>query len=186
GNGGIGHAAPLTADTGTFWFFSSSNVEVVLKVLDGRGVNDHQWVFYGALSSVEYTLTVTDTQTGAVKRYVNPAGTLASVADTSAFPSRGALAGAAVAARTGKSWRDRVTSNDVSPAPCEATSSRLCLQGGRFAVEAEWQDFSGHHGVGTGVALTGDTGYFWFFGPSNVEVVLKVLDGRPVNQKFWV
>jgi hypothetical protein len=34
---------------------------------------------------VEYTLTVTDTATGAVKIYHNPAGRLASVADTSAF-----------------------------------------------------------------------------------------------------
>ncbi|HET9766959.1 MAG TPA: ELWxxDGT repeat protein [Thermoanaerobaculia bacterium] len=186
GRSGSGHAVPLGTDTGYFWFFDSANVELTVKVLDGRGVNGHHWVFYGALSSVEYTLTVTDTQTGVVKRYVNPAGALASVADTSAFPSSGGLSGAVVAARTSTSWRDRVTSKAVSPTPCVATSSRLCLQSGRFAVEAVWQDFAGNHGVGTGVALTGDTGYFWFFGASNVEVVLKVLDGRPVNERFWV
>jgi len=54
-------------------------------VLDGRPLNDKFWVFYGALSSVEYTLTVTDTQTGVVKTYTNPSGRLASVADTGAF-----------------------------------------------------------------------------------------------------
>ena len=43
------------------------------------------WVFYGALSNVQYTITVTDTQTGTVKTYDNASGTLASVADTSAF-----------------------------------------------------------------------------------------------------
>ncbi len=43
------------------------------------------WVFYGALSNVEYTLTVTDTQTGAVKTYKNLSGQFASVADTEAF-----------------------------------------------------------------------------------------------------
>jgi len=43
------------------------------------------WVFYGALSSVRYTLTVTDTLTGSVRTYQNPAGQLASVADTAAF-----------------------------------------------------------------------------------------------------
>jgi hypothetical protein len=43
------------------------------------------WVFYGALSNVEYTLKVTDTQTGAVKEYRNPSGRFASVADTNAF-----------------------------------------------------------------------------------------------------
>ena len=39
----------------------------------------------GALSNIEYTLTVTDTQTGVEKTYTNPLGRLASVADTGAF-----------------------------------------------------------------------------------------------------
>ena len=56
-----------------------------MKVLDGRGVNGKFWLFYGALSSVGYTLTITDTQTGATRTYTNPSGRLASVADTSAF-----------------------------------------------------------------------------------------------------
>ncbi|HEY6065093.1 MAG TPA: hypothetical protein VIY96_02995 [Thermoanaerobaculia bacterium] len=78
-------AVPLTGDTGYFWFFSANNVELVVKVVDGRAFNGFYWVFYGALSNVAYTVTVTDTQTGAVKTYSNPAGTLASVADTAAF-----------------------------------------------------------------------------------------------------
>jgi len=85
GTSGTGQAVPLTTDTGYFWFFSSNNVELVIKVVDGRPVNNHFWVFYGALSDIEYTITVTDTATGAVKTYVNKSGTLASVADTSAF-----------------------------------------------------------------------------------------------------
>ncbi len=56
-----------------------------MKVLDGRGVNGKFWVLYGALSNVQYTITITDTQTGAVKRYDNASGDLASVADMSAF-----------------------------------------------------------------------------------------------------
>jgi hypothetical protein len=48
-------------------------------------VNGHYWVFYGALSNVEYTLTVTDTMTGKVKTYKNPLGRFASAADTAAF-----------------------------------------------------------------------------------------------------
>jgi hypothetical protein len=82
---GSGTAAPLSSDTGYFWFFSSGNVELVVKVLDGRVLNNKFWVFYGALSDVEYNLTVTDTATGAVRVYANPEGRLASVADTSAF-----------------------------------------------------------------------------------------------------
>ncbi len=82
---GLGTGPPITTNTGAFWFFSSDNLELVVKVLDGRSINGKWWVFYGALSNVEYTITVTDTQTGAVKMYFNPQGQLASVADTGAF-----------------------------------------------------------------------------------------------------
>jgi len=189
GNTGVGHAMPLTADTGYFWFFTPSNVETVVKVLDARALNQAFWVFYGALSSVEYTMTVTDTQTGLTRRYFNPPGNLASVGDTHGFGPLGefdrrlAVAPAAplprVAART-----------DATPATtatvCTPGAQRLCLNGGRFAVEAAWKDFSGHTGTGTAVPLTGDTGYFWFFSPTNVEVMTKVLDGRGLNGKFWL
>src|SRR5262249_54512646 len=85
GPSGAGNAVALTGDTGYMWFFSSGNVELVLKVVDGRPVNGKFWVFYGALSDVEYTITITDTLTGAVKTYTNVSGHLASVADTLAF-----------------------------------------------------------------------------------------------------
>ena len=76
----------MTSDTGYFWFFQSSNVELVVKVLDARGLNGKFWVFYGALSNVEYTITVTDLETQQFRTYVNPQDTMASVGDTSAFP----------------------------------------------------------------------------------------------------
>jgi photosystem II stability/assembly factor-like uncharacterized protein len=85
GTSGVGTAIPITDDTGTFWFFTPSNLELMIKVLDARVINARFWVFYGALSDVAYTVTVTDTATGAVKRYENPSGHLASVADTDAF-----------------------------------------------------------------------------------------------------
>ncbi len=87
GTSGVGTGVTLTGDTGYFWFFSSNNVELVLKVVDGRAFNNFFWVFFGALSDVEYTITVTDLVTGAVKTYTNVQGTLASVADTAAFAS---------------------------------------------------------------------------------------------------
>ncbi len=86
---GPGFAVPLTKDTGFFWFFKETNVEIILKVLDGRGLNGHYWVFYGALSNVEYTIEVLDTVTGAGKTYANPLGSFASVGDTSALPGGG-------------------------------------------------------------------------------------------------
>lgn len=85
GTTGVGHAGVLSSDTGTFWFFNQSNVELILKVLDGRTVNSHFWVFYGALSDVEYTITLRDSVTGAVKTYYNAPQHLGSLADTNAF-----------------------------------------------------------------------------------------------------
>jgi hypothetical protein len=85
GHTGQGQAVPLSGDTGYFWFFNSSNVEVVAKALDGTALNGKFWFFYGALSNVEYKITVTDTVTGKVKTYANPAGRFASVGDTAAF-----------------------------------------------------------------------------------------------------
>ena len=189
GNAGRGHARPLTADTGYFWFFNEANVEVILKVLDGRGVNEHHWAFYGALSNVEYTLTVTDTATGASRRYINPPGRFGSVGDTEAFGPRGARAGEASvgpAAEASSTLVLRETRQVEKAGPCVAGPRRLCLNGGRFAVEARWRDFAGNTGEGTAVALTADTGWFWFFDDDNVEAVVKVLDGRPVNGKFWL
>jgi type 1 glutamine amidotransferase len=87
GRTGDGQATALTDDTGTFWFFDPANFEVMAKVLDGRAVNGHWWFFFGALSNVEYRITLTDMSTGARKIYRNPAGRFASQGDTEAFPA---------------------------------------------------------------------------------------------------
>jgi hypothetical protein len=58
--------------------------------------------------------------------------------------------------------------------------------GGRFEVDVFWESADGKTGGGRPVALTGDTGYFWFFDDSNVEVVIKVLDACLINGQFWV
>ena len=36
------------------------------------------------------------------------------------------------------------------------------------------------------MALTPDSGYFWFFDPANVELTVKVLNGCAVNNHYWV
>lgn len=209
GGTGVGQAVPLTGDTGYFWFFSSANVELVLKVLDGRPLNDHFWVFYGALSTVEYSITVTDTETGNRRTFFNPSGNLASVADTSALPGSAAgamatdeaeaqveatsaelaalLATLAGPASPGEGLALPSVRHEQAPlTACTTTATALCLNGSRFRVEVTWKDFSGNTGVGQAVQLTSDTGYFWFFGPENVELILKVLDGTPLNQHWWV
>lgn len=85
GNVGTGKAIPLTTDTGAFWFFADTNYELMVKVVDGRSLNNKFWVFYGALSDVEYTIAVTDFQKNVSRSYFNPSGTMASQADVEAF-----------------------------------------------------------------------------------------------------
>jgi hypothetical protein len=86
GRTGNGQAVRLTSDTGYFTFFSASNVEAVVKVLDACGLSQRFWVFAGGLTNVNVVLTVRDTRTGAVKTYTNPLNTaFAPVQDTGAF-----------------------------------------------------------------------------------------------------
>ena len=58
----------------------------MVKILDGRALNGHWWVFYGALSNVGYTITISDLFTGRSRTYVNPIGRFASVGDILALP----------------------------------------------------------------------------------------------------
>lgn len=78
--------SPPTEDSGLFWFFDPANWELLVKVLDGCALNGHHWVFAAATTSVEYTLTVTDTLTGEAAVYHNPLGQPAfSINDTKAL-----------------------------------------------------------------------------------------------------
>jgi hypothetical protein len=86
GGSGSGTPVKLTSDTGYLWFFTASNVEMVIKVLNGCGVGGHYWVFAGGLTNVATQITVTDTQTGASKTYRTVAGPpFQPIQDTSAF-----------------------------------------------------------------------------------------------------
>ena len=86
GTSGQGRAIPLTNDTGYFWFFDSTNVEVITKVLNGCGLTNSYWVFASGLTNVEVTLTYTDTKTGTTRPYTNPLGSpFQPIQDTAAF-----------------------------------------------------------------------------------------------------
>ncbi len=202
GRTGVGQAVPITADTGYFWFFSEANIELVVKVLDARSINQKYWVFFGALSNVEYDLTVTDTTTGAVKTYHNDLGNFASVGDTGAFePGPGVRAARETVEVQGagsssasladiQGFIDReIAESAAAFTPCAAAArdgGSLFLSTCRFRLAVHWTDARGRHGAGHPVQLTDDTGYFWFFSASNVELMVKVLDARAVNGNFWV
>lgn len=69
---------------------------------------------------------------------------------------------------------------------CVSSDTTLCLNHDRFKVEAEWRTRDGNRGAGQAIRLTPDSGFFWFFGPDNVEVVVKVLDACSFNARYWV
>ncbi|HEY0139538.1 MAG TPA: trypsin-like peptidase domain-containing protein [Thermoanaerobaculia bacterium] len=88
GQSGDGQAIEYTPESALFWFFGSTNIEMILKILNGCGLNQRYWVFAAATTDVEYTITVTDTKTGTVKTYFKGLGTPApAVTDTGAFAS---------------------------------------------------------------------------------------------------
>lgn len=171
GAAGVGNAIPWSDDGGFFWFFDADNAEVAVKVLDGTTVNGYFWVFHGALTSMEYTLTVTDTATGTAKVYTKPASSECGAADTTAFPGSGTQA----TARTAVTSASAVAANTTCP------PGAVCLNGGRFAVEVR-RDGAQQ----SGSAVTPASGVFTFFNPATPEVVVKVLDGRATNGHYWV
>ena len=87
GNSGVGQQVGFTRDAGYFYFFFPENVELAVKIVDGRGFNGNYWFFYGALSNVEFEITATDTLTGTTRVYNNALGDFGSVGDTGAFPA---------------------------------------------------------------------------------------------------
>src|SRR5688572_14083868 len=77
-------------------------------------------------------------------------------------------------------------SPDAAAQACTANDTTLCLNSGRFEVRAVWELTNGTSGQAHAVALTPDTGYFWFFDQENVELIVKVLNGCGLNSRYWV
>ena len=71
-------------------------------------------------------------------------------------------------------------------APCVPDDHTLCLNDNRFAISARFRTSDTAETDATGVKLTGDSGYFWFFNPANIEVVIKVLGACGINDHYWV
>jgi len=194
GNHGLGTAVDESDKSGFMWFFNASNIELIVKMLDGRAITGAWWLFYGGLSDVEYWIVATDTVTGEQPNvYRNVPYDICGLGDTSAFPDNkmaGILTGSAVPMSEGDFNLDSQTVSKAAFAAqgdCVSDDITLCLFDSRFQVTVDWRDHrTGNTGVGTVVPITDNTGSFWFDNPESLELVVKVLDGTPVNGKFWV
>lgn len=80
GNTGVGQAIPQNDVFGYFTIPALVPInpgapvvpEVFVKMLDARAIGQGFWLFWGGLTDLEYTLTITDTVTGTVKVKHNP------------------------------------------------------------------------------------------------------------------
>ena len=192
GQSGAGQAVALTGDTGYFTFFDPGNVEVAVKVLNGCDSTDTSGPSPAGLTNVSVVMTVTDSRTGTVKTYTNPQGTpFQPIQDTTrlrpAPPARRRGVGRTTARAVPRSFRrtSRSRSTPGATEPCVANATTLCLSNSRYKVQSQWITRDGASGAGQVIPLTGDTGAFWFFSPSNVEMVVKVLNGCGLNSRYW-
>jgi hypothetical protein len=83
-----------------------------------------------------------------------------------------------------------VTVSDEAPAPfpktCASRDTDLCLNNGRFQVSVDWKNAQGETGEGHRASQHDYRGEFWFFDPTNVDLIVDVLDGCSSNDRFWV
>jgi pimeloyl-ACP methyl ester carboxylesterase len=71
-------------------------------------------------------------------------------------------------------------------AGCLTSPDVHCLSHERFKVEVTWEA-AGAAGKGkVATTATADSGLFWFFDAANWELLVKVLDGCAVNNRYWV
>ena len=72
-----------------------------------------------------------------------------------------------------------IAPNDV----CSFGGAALCLDN-RFSVTARFHTDTGSSPAHA-VPMTKESGYFWFFGPQNAEIVVKIVDACSFTSNFW-
>lgn len=90
GQSGQGRLVPTCTTDGAsvFYFANSNDWDLAVRVVDGCSDNDRFWVLAAAMTDVEFTLRVTDTESGDIQTYSNPLGHLpSSIIDRTAFDS---------------------------------------------------------------------------------------------------
>ncbi len=202
---GNGRAMPATDRSGFFWFFEPGSIELLVRVVET--VDDGLRIVHAGLSNVEYRITVTDTVLGEAREYRNPVGSFcdpdpppvfsfprsASGGSKASRDLRTLLARSQPAAIDPRAWtvaagKSALRQSAESPPPCRRDGEQLCLLDGRFAAEISWIDpeAAGSPKMASAAAGVDGTGLFSFADASQPEVVLKVLDGRELNDHFWV
>jgi hypothetical protein len=75
--------------------------------------------------------------------------------------------------------------NDVGP--CIDGPNTLCVNNERFKIEVDWATAQGSGAASAVPVPTAPaSGLFYFFGADNIEMLIKVLNACPVNNRYWV
>jgi hypothetical protein len=93
--------------------------------------------------------------------------------------------------------RGQIVLDEEEPPPppdCTDDADTACLQSGRFKVEVTWAAQGQIPPTGTGKVMSfggmraqnNDSVFIWFFGATNFEMGLKILNACGLNQKYWV
>lgn len=166
-NGASGVAGAIKASdvAGYLYFTDRNNYELIFKILDFGGTIK---VFYGQLTNLQFTISVKDKRTGAIKTYTNTPGECGGL-DQNGFPSASVAASfARVKSRRGRA---------VTRGNCRPDADTMCLLDDRFALEMSWRNqYDGSSGRGLPKRLTGLTGAFGFTDLANLELLVKTLD----------
>lgn len=99
----------------------------------------------------------------------------------------GAVNAAAVVSPEFETPSDKVPNlGNVSSVGGGGNPNTVLLQGGRYTVDVEWTDFDNVSGPGKLVTQADDSAVLYFFSPDNWEMLIKVLDGCDINNRWWV
>lgn len=180
-------ASPLGEGTGLFTFARPDGPEVVIKMLDGKAVTGAHWVFGGGLTNRGYEITVLDTRTGATRRYLNRGRQLVSFGDTGAFPGGSRSTTVLLGETRGFELAPRDAAHEppariARRGSCVPSATRLCLLGGRFALNAVRADSA----PVSASSFSDRAGWFWLAREDNPELVVKLVDARAIGAGVWL
>ena len=200
-------------DSGSlFYFFGPDNPEMVVKVVDGCGLNGHWWVFGSAATDLAYEVVIKDLANGgrAIRYRRNAGGVIVGnngystaagvITDTWAFACGRAAAQAAERRLGAGAPEDHAASEYGQTAVAGFVAAQAaadagdygclgnCLNNWRFRVGVNWHvgDVQGGAGDIPTYGLGDSAVLIYFFEPDNPEMLLKVVDGCGVNGHWWV
>jgi len=184
-----GGVVTTLAGSGTFWFSDGASDEASFNAPTSVAVDGARNVWVADEGNNKIRLITPDRFVKTLAGSGQAGGTDGDgPSATFAWPTGVAVDGAGnvyVADQAG----NRIRKITAAPSDvCSPDAVSLCLYDGRFRLQADYRDHSGNSGQGKAVAVSSDSGYFWFFNKENMEVTAKVVsfcDGASGNFAFY-